>query len=99
MTVPKVVAVGMEGSYVVSAVCCDDFELTVAIQVVDSDGRLNLAHLKRKSLSHFAVAVDNIYESNTCTDENLQLAVAIQIRKYRVAIQERPELGQIGGQI
>jgi hypothetical protein len=76
---PKVVAVGVKGSDVVSAVSCDDLELTVAIQVVNRNGRLNLAHLKRKSLSHFAVAVDNINKSNTCANQYLQLAIAVKI--------------------
>jgi 23S rRNA maturation-related 3'-5' exoribonuclease YhaM len=70
MPVPKILTVGMKRGNVVPAVNRDELELTIAVKVMHSDRRLDFAHLKGKTLAHVAVTVDNIYEADTCTEEN-----------------------------
>ena len=99
MVVPEVVTIRMEGSNVVSAIRSDDFKLTVAIQIVHGDWRLNFAHLQRKTLAHLPVTVDNVYETNAGSNKNFQLPVAVEIGKNGVTVDKRSELRQVGGQI
>mmetsp|Transcript_36143 Transcript_36143/g.112907 ORF Transcript_36143/g.112907 Transcript_36143/m.112907 type:complete len:449 (-) Transcript_36143:1960-3306(-) len=99
VSLPDLLPLGVEHGYVVSRVRCDNLKLTVVVDVRHRHLPLNLRHGHREVVLHPSVMLDHVHEAQARSQNDLQLAVRVEVSDSGGGVDVGAVGSLVGGQV